>query len=126
MNLFILQLRLKILELMLQILKLQDQRNSEDKRLIFYAVAKSYLGKDVAPRENELGCAEAVNFIFKKEFKEKLDNWCVENRFRKLSDMTILKYMKEKGIDSEKKQADWFTQQGEKPRFNAWLGLKWK
>lgn len=72
MNIFILQLRLKIAELMLQILRLQDKRSSEDKRLVLYATAKSLLGKDVAPKENEFGCAEAINFVFKKAFGQEV------------------------------------------------------
>ena len=68
---------------------------------------------------------EVDNFIFKKEFREKLDNWCVANRFRKLSDVIISKHMKEKEVKDGKFQADWFTKEGEKPRFMGWEGIKW-
>lgn len=66
------------------------------------------------------------SFIFKKEFKDKLDSWCIANRFRKLSDIFISKHMKEKGVKDGKFQADWYTKEGEKPRFNGWEGIKWK
>lgn len=69
MNILILQLRLKIADLMLQILRLQTGKISNpDKRLVLYDVARACIGKDMAPLENEYGCAEAVNAVFKKAF----------------------------------------------------------
>ena len=49
---------------MIQVLKLQDPT----KRLVLYDVAKACLGKDMAPLENEYGCAEALNEVYKKAF----------------------------------------------------------
>jgi len=34
-------------------------------------------------------------FIFKFDFKKKLDDFCAEHRYRKLSDNVIIKFMKE-------------------------------
>ena len=62
------------------------------------------------------------------KLKEKLDSWCKENRFRLLSDMTISKHMKDKGIETFKKSMDWIdtTYNQEKPRYWVWGGIKWK
>ena len=66
-NILFLQLRLKLAELMLQFLRLQTKQNP-NKGYILYEVAKGCIGKDMAPLENEYGCAEAVNAVFKKAF----------------------------------------------------------
>lgn len=39
-----------------------------DNRLTLYQTALECLGKDMAPYEDEFGCAEAVNAVFKKAF----------------------------------------------------------
>jgi P4 family phage/plasmid primase-like protien len=64
--------------------------------------------------------------ISKRQFKEKVDQWCKENRFRIMSDRTIAAFMKEKGLSSGKVQATWEVQDGKKIRYNAWLDVKWK
>ena len=64
-----LQLRLKIADLMLQILRLQTANaNKPNKRLVLYEMARACIGKDMALIQNELGCAEAVNGVFEKAF----------------------------------------------------------
>jgi len=63
--------------------------------------------------------------IYKYEFKKKLDDWCVDNNFRILSDNTVAQLMKEKEIDSQQIQAEWFTRDGNKARPRAWVGIKW-
>ena len=70
MNPKILQLRLWIAQLMLKVLQLQQlqlQKNM-DKRQTLFDTAVTCLGKDMAPMEDEYGCAEAVNQVFKKAF----------------------------------------------------------
>jgi len=65
--------------------------------------------------------------ISKKKFKDKLDSWCKESRFRLLSDHTIAKHMKEKGIETTRLTMDWVDSYGkEKPRYWAWEGIKLK
>ena len=66
-NILFLQLRLKLADLMLQLLRLQTKQNP-NKGYILYEVAKGCIGKDMAPLENEYGCMEALNAIFKKAF----------------------------------------------------------
>ena len=68
------------------------------------------------------------SFISKKKFKEKIDSWCKENRFRLLSDLTISKHMKDKGIETIKKTMDWIDSgyEKEKPRYNVWNEIKLK
>jgi len=64
--------------------------------------------------------------ISKKQFNEKLNSWCKENRFREMSDMTISKYMKEKGVETTRLTMFWIDTSGEKPRYWAWTGIKLK
>lgn len=65
------------------------------------------------------------NSIWKFEFEKRLNEWCEENRFRKLSEVAIGKKMKEKGIESIQKQSDWLID-GQKKQLRAWAGIKWK
>lgn len=55
----------KILELATQQLLLiaQDLKRKTQPNLLFWNRAKSYLGKDIAPLEDEYGCMEAVNSL---------------------------------------------------------------
>ncbi len=66
--------------------------------------------------------------ISKRQFKEKLDNWCKENRFRILSDITISKYMRNKEIETTRKTMEWIDtpKDKEKPRYFAWCGIELK
>jgi len=64
--------------------------------------------------------------IFKFEFKKELESWCKENHFRVLSDVVLAKNMKEKGIETEKISADWYSKEGIKKRYNAWVSINWK
>jgi len=62
-----------------------------------------------------------------KQFKEKLDEWCQENKFRRMSDSTINQHMKEKGIEKYKRTMEWVDvpYNQEKPRYWVWEGIKW-
>ena len=64
--------------------------------------------------------------ISKNDFRTKLNSWCRENRFREMSDRTIAKHMTEKNVETRKETAEWFTKEGEKPRYWAWGGIKWE
>ncbi len=64
-------------------------------------------------------------FIFKFDFEKKLNQWCDENRFRKVSETTIGRKMKNMGMEVSKRQADWLNEASDK-RLRAWDGLKWK
>ena len=64
--------------------------------------------------------------IYKYEFRKKLDDWCEENRFRKITDHFLGKKMKEMGIGTGQKTAEWFTDEGKKPILRTWQGLKWQ
>lgn len=63
--------------------------------------------------------------IWKFEFEKRLNQWCESNKFRKLSDVSIGKKMKDKKIDNALRLADWFTD-GQRKQFRAWIGIKWK
>lgn len=63
--------------------------------------------------------------IWKFEFEKRLNEWCENNKFRKMSEMIIGKKMKEKGVEQAVKFSDWFIE-GQKKQLRAWIGLKWK
>tara|TARA_Y100000310_G_scaffold133975_1_gene132996 strand:+ start:4805 stop:6121 length:1317 start_codon:yes stop_codon:yes gene_type:complete len=64
--------------------------------------------------------------IFKFEFKDRLKQWCEQNRFRILTDVIIGKLMKEKNIETSRITPEWYEKDGIKPQWNAWVGIKWK
>ncbi len=66
------------------------------------------------------------NNIWKHEFKKRLDDWCKENSFRQLTDTFVSKKMKERHVEVRQLSAEFYTKEGEKPRWRAWIGLKWK
>jgi P4 family phage/plasmid primase-like protien len=63
--------------------------------------------------------------IWKFQFEKQLNEWCTENRFRKMSDVVIGKKMKEKGINQGQKQSEWLID-GKYKLLRAWEGIKWK
>jgi len=68
-------------------------------------------------------------YIWKFDFEKRLNEWCRENKFREMGEVSIGKKMKEKGINQELRHADWtnsnnFTNESKK--YRAWIGLKWK
>lgn len=65
-------------------------------------------------------------YIFKFEFKKRLDEWCKENHFREISDFSITKYMKEHHYPVIQRIAEWHTGDGKKPILRAWNGINWK
>ena len=69
---------------------------------------------------------ESEGHISKRQFKEKLDQWCRENRFRIASDRTVFVQMKERGIFEGKVYAEWHTNEGIKPQYRAWMNICWK
>tara|TARA_Y100000310_G_C20673097_1_gene811373 strand:+ start:1268 stop:2920 length:1653 start_codon:yes stop_codon:yes gene_type:complete len=64
--------------------------------------------------------------IFKYEFRKRLDDWCEENRFRKITDHFLGRKMKELHVETGRKTAEWFTKEGNKPFLRTWCGLQWK
>ena len=69
LNLYILQLKLKVAELILQLLRLQTGKVvNPDRRLALYETARMNLEKDLVPDENDLACAAHLNQVFKKAF----------------------------------------------------------
>jgi len=62
-------------------------------------------------------------YIWKWEFSKKLNEFCKENRFREISDISIGKKMKELGITQAHKSAEIY---GENKQWRAWIGLKWR
>jgi len=67
---------------------------------------------------------DAVMSIGKNEFKKRLESWCKENKFRVISDGTIAMKMKEMKIYDGRK--DFYAENGERIRYWAWLGVKWR
>ena len=65
--------------------------------------------------------------IKKWEFEQRLNGWLKENRYRSMSDRTIAKKMKEKGITDDRVTAEWW--EDDKPikrQVRAWIGIKWR
>lgn len=69
---------------------------------------------------------EGNSNIWKHEFRDRLKDWCKENRFRELTDMNIAKEMKQRGIETQQLQTDFYNKEGIKPTWRAWIGVKWK
>lgn len=64
-------------------------------------------------------------YIWKFEFEKTFNEWCKDNRFRQMSDVSIGKKMKEKAIEQGQKRPDWLVD-GQQKSVRAWLGIKWK
>lgn len=63
-------------------------------------------------------------FIFKFEFEKRLNEWCEENRFRKIGEIAIGRKMKQRGVEMGKRQAEWMEDATTK-RLRCWEGIKW-
>jgi P4 family phage/plasmid primase-like protien len=63
--------------------------------------------------------------IPKYKFKQILDDWCEENRFRKITETFLGKKMKELGFSTIQKNAEWFNNDGNKPMIRYWNGISW-
>lgn len=65
------------------------------------------------------------SFTTKNQFKLKLTQWCNENKFRELSDSTIAKHMKDKGITEGRPYMKWFEDGiSTEKQVRAWMGIK--
>lgn len=65
--------------------------------------------------------------IFKWEFEKRLNGWLVEHRFRGMSDRTISKKMKEKGVVDDRVTAEWYDNYEKiRKQVRAWVGIQWK
>ena len=64
--------------------------------------------------------------IPKHEFRDILEDWCRENKFRILNERVVGKKMKDRGYETIKVLADWTTNEGTRPQIRAYGGLKWK
>ena len=60
--------------------------------------------------------------VWKNDFAKKLNEWCRQNRFREISDVSIGSKMKQLNIDQKLKYLPWdITKKG-----RGWVGIKWK
>jgi putative DNA primase/helicase len=67
------------------------------------------------------------DYITINQFRIKFDQWCIENRFRKISDINLNKYMKDKDVQKGSKYVDWYENERKINRkAKAWLGITWK
>ena len=72
---------------------------------------------------------DADGHIYKFEFKKAIDDWCIENRFRQLTDSFIKQKMREIGVEDSKMTVteEWYKSENELPkRYNAWIGISWE
>jgi len=75
---------------------------------------------------NENVSEDGTGWLWKHSFRDTLRDWCKEHRFRELTDHAIAREMKFKGIETQRKEADFIDKYGNKPRWNAWVGINWK
>jgi len=80
------------------------------------------LGKFIKEMINE----DCDRHIFKFEFKNRFNDWCVENNFRKISENAIGRKMKELGHETARVATSWYSEEGEKKRYMAWVGVDWQ
>lgn len=67
------------------------------------------------------------SFITLKQFKQRFDDWCGINKFRKFSDIEINNKMKERGIEKNQKRVEWYINEEKKSvNLKCWISLKWK
>jgi len=75
----------------------------------------------------EENCSEDFDgFITKSEFRRKLLEWLKENRFREISDRSIIHFMADKGIKVKQKTLDFTNDLGKNIIARVWEGIKWK
>ena len=60
--------------------------------------------------------------IWKNDFSKKLNEWCRQNRFREISDVSIGSKMKQLNIDQKLKYLPWDINK----KGRGWVGIKWK
>jgi len=60
--------------------------------------------------------------IWKNDFAKKLNEWCRQNRFREISDVSIGSKMKQLNIDQKLKYLPWDINK----KGRGWVGIKWK
>jgi putative DNA primase/helicase len=65
--------------------------------------------------------------IPKWEFEKRLNEWCKANRFREISEVTINKKMKDKGIFEGRSWREWYESDSLiKKQVRVWNNIKWK
>jgi hypothetical protein len=64
-------------------------------------------------------------YITKSDFCKKFNSWCLENRHREMSDISLSKAMKELGFESSIKYFDWMFD-GKGGNARVWLSINWK
>lgn len=64
-------------------------------------------------------------YIWKYDFEKKFNEWCKENRFREFSDVMIGKKIKEMGIETQTRTANWLND-GKGGQLRTWVGIRWK
>ena len=74
---------------------------------------------------NDFTDHEVNSYITKADFYKKFNGWCKENRHREMSETSLGLTMKRKGIESEKKYADWLFD-GKGRQIRVWVGIGWK
>lgn len=64
--------------------------------------------------------------IPKWEFEKELNHWLILNRHRKMSDKTISKNMREKGVEDGRVYVEWWENDRQtKKQVRAWIGVNW-
>lgn len=119
-------LALKSIEILLQLKRKREftnEGNFEDRKKRYEDRSNPF---DKFFKENLI--EEYNSFITKNQFKVKLTQWCIENHFREMSDISILKHMKERGIHEGRPSMKWYDEDGiqNEKQVRAWVGIKFK
>jgi P4 family phage/plasmid primase-like protien len=114
-------LAVKCIYILNDLLKERKFTNEGDieKRIKDYEDRSNPLGKFI--KENTI--EDLGGFIFKWEFEKRLNDFCKENKFREMSEISIGKKMKDLGFVQSERQTIF---NGETKRWRAWIGISWK
>ena len=63
--------------------------------------------------------------ITSRDFYHKFNAWCIENKFRVLTEFNIGRKMKKLGYENKKKYFNWMFD-GKGCQIRCWMGIKWK
>jgi hypothetical protein len=64
-------------------------------------------------------------YITKADFNKKFCAWCIENRYRVMSEISLSKSLKERGYESSTKFFQWLYD-GKGGNARIWLNVKWR
>jgi len=113
----------KCVNLLIQLLSSRKFTNQGDfeERKKRYIERSDPLGKFLEEFTDE----DLESHIWRFDFEKKFRDWCIDHNHKPVSESAIGRKMKDRNVDSGKRQSDWLTD-GQKKQFRTWEGIKWK